>query len=164
MASEPGVEPLAAALLAFAAASGALRLVLLLDRSDERAPLVLDCAEGRVEVAEGAAGIAGAPGTILGEDAVAVAPAFAVPEVEPVDPMEIDPASGQVRARVGRLEAIAGAVRDLAEAFGGRSVVTAEYETTDPATPLAIAARRGEPLLIVLGERQFEAEPGWPEP
>ena len=40
-------------------------------------------------------------------------------------------------------------------AFGGRSVATATFATRDPALPLTVAAREGEPIVLDIGGRQF---------
>ena len=44
----------------------------------------------------------------------------------------------------------------LARAFGGRTVASADFATRDPAVPLTIAAREGEPVLLALAGRHFE--------
>jgi hypothetical protein len=42
-------------------------------------------------------------------------------------------------------------------------VVSVEFATTDVETPLTIAARTGDRLVLGLGpEEQFEMAPGWP--
>ena len=43
----------------------------------------------------------------------------------------------------------------LAQAFGGRSVATADFATREPDLPLTIAAREGDPLVIAAGDRRF---------
>jgi hypothetical protein len=46
-------------------------------------------------------------------------------------------------------------VRDVAALLPGASVVAADYETSDPDSPLGIAGRAGEPLVVLLGEHEF---------
>jgi len=36
------------------------------------------------------------------------------------------------------------------------------FETDDDDVPLVVAARRGEPLLLVLADEQFPMPDGWP--
>jgi hypothetical protein len=38
------------------------------------------------------------------------------------------------------------------------------FATGDAETPLTIAARRGDPLVLALGEEQFAMGSGWPTP
>jgi hypothetical protein len=40
-----------------------------------------------------------------------------------------------------------------------------QFETNEPDTPLAITARAGgaDPLVLTLGEEEFEMDPGWPD-
>jgi hypothetical protein len=47
------------------------------------------------------------------------------------------------------------AVRDIAALLPGASVVAADYETSDPAVPLGLAGRAGEPVVVLLGEQEF---------
>ena len=151
------IRAAAARLHAFAVRAGALRAVLLLDNGPDCPAAIVDATPGEpveVELETGA-------GTELVSDLPGDPPG--VPLVTAVDPFEVDEESGEVTARVGRLEAIAEAIRTLGDGFGGASVVTVELPTTTDVT-LAIAARAGEPLLLVIGERQFAAPPGWPEP
>jgi hypothetical protein len=55
-------------------------------------------------------------------------------------------------------------VRDLAGLLGGRNVAMVQFETSRPEAPLAITARAGgtDPLVLALGEEEFEMDPGWP--
>jgi hypothetical protein len=69
--------------------------------------------------------------------------------------LEVDPQEGVVAGLLGGLELIGRAVRDVAGLLPGRSVVAADYETTDPQTPLGIAGRAGEALVVLIGEEEF---------
>ena len=77
------------------------------------------------------------------------------PLMAALPPLEIDEAEGTVTGPLGGVEAAARGVLALADALGGRSVALAFWPTTDPETPLGIAARRGEPTVLTLGEQQF---------
>lgn len=88
----------------------------------------------------------------------------APPDAPPGPALHADDATGEVSAQFGVLEDIAAAVLRLAEALGGRSVATATWATDSEVLPLSIAARAGEPLVLVLGERQFDMGPDWPGP
>jgi len=86
-----------------------------------------------------------------------------VPEVAQLPPFDVDPATGEVGSPLGGLEHYAIAVRHLAQLLGQRSVALVTWESTTPDVPLSISARSGEAtLVVVLGEEQFEREPGWP--
>ena len=47
----------------------------------------------------------------------------------------------------------------------GRPRALVQFETNDPEAPFAITARAGgdEPLVLALGEEEFEMDPGWPD-
>lgn len=90
-----------------------------------------------------------------------VAPA-GLPDVRQLPAFEVDPAAGEVRSPLGGLEHYGRAVRDLAVALGGRSVALVTFRTTDPAVPLSLTARAGDPMVLLLGEEEYEMEPGWP--
>jgi hypothetical protein len=136
---------------AFAERSGALRVVLLVDGGDGLATM-LDCRAG------------GALELTVGDEAVHV-PAGArvdaeprpLPELRPPPPtaLAIDPESGELEAPLGAVANLGRAVLGLARAFGGRSVATADFATRDPALPITIAAREGEPLVLAAGDRRF---------
>lgn len=69
--------------------------------------------------------------------------------------LEVDPQEGVVAGLLGGLELIGRAVRDIAGLLPGRSVVAADYETTDPRVPLGIAGRAGEALVVLIAEEEF---------
>jgi hypothetical protein len=83
----------------------------------------------------------------------------ALPEMHPAGRFEVDPEGGVVAGLLGGLEMLGRAVRAIAELLPARSVVAADYETTDPQTPLGIAGRAGEPLVVLIGEEEFELDP-----
>lgn len=136
----------------FAAASGATRVVVVVDRGDGRDAAVVECdAGGAVEVTHG-----GEVRAIPAEEPVA-APPHPVPHVHavPASAIEVDPESGQLSAPIGAVPMLGAAVLALARAFGGRSVAAAELATRDPEQPITIAAREGDPLLLAVGEDSF---------
>ena len=68
----------------------------------------------------------------------------------------------ELAAPIGALAGIAAAIVDLAAAFGGRSVATAEFATREPDLPLALAARQGERVVAQIGTETFAFPEGWP--
>lgn len=88
-----------------------------------------------------------------------------LPEIRRFAPFEVDAAEGRIAAPLGAVAHLANAVRELAGLLGGRNVAMVQFETNDPDAPLAITARAGgdEPLVLALGEEEFEMDPGWPE-
>ena len=48
------------------------------------------------------------------------------------------------------------AVLALAGVFGGLTVASAEFATNDPETPITLAARVGEPVVLGAGDAQYE--------
>jgi hypothetical protein len=142
---------------AFASASGAERVVLLVDRGLDRDAVMLDCDElGAVEITEDADVV------VIG---AAVPPGAAprpLPDLRPPPPtaLALDPESGQLEAPLGAVANLATGVLALASAFGGRSVASADFATRDPEQPLTIAAREGDPIIVAAGEHRFELPPG----
>lgn len=157
--AEPARERIAelvATLRAFVGAAGADALILLLDQGERAPPLLVECpAEGPALLSEGEQRVQ------LDADRLAAEPLW-VPDVRPLPPFEVDALRAEITSPLGGVEAHARAVRELAERFPGRSVVTATFATTDPGTPLHLAARSGDPMVLALGEEQFEMAPGWP--
>lgn len=131
---------------------GALRVVALLDRGAAGEPLVIDCAaDGALELDDGER-------TRTLELAAIASPGFPLPALRPLRGLEVDPVAGTVAAPIGALDAIAAALRTAARALGGRSVVTAAFATADPEGPMYLAARGEEPLVVSVGELEFELE------
>jgi hypothetical protein len=150
------IAQIAVTLRTFVRAAGALEATLLLDQGTDVPPLVVECsAAGPVLLAEGEEVVQ------LDADRLAAAP-LALPEVRALPPFEVDAVRGQITSPLGGVEHHAGAVRELVDAFPGRSVLSVSFATNDPETPLTIAARTGDPLVLALGEEQFEMGPEWP--
>jgi hypothetical protein len=135
----------------FARRSQALRVVLLIDRGEQAAPLMVDCDQlGEVEITD--------------QDAVVTIPAEAmttaqasVPDVRaiPATAVSIDLTTGELAAPLGAIEHLADALQQLARQLGARSVATAEFATSDPETPITLAAREGEPTVLAAGEHEY---------
>jgi hypothetical protein len=151
------IAQIAVTLRRFVHASGALEATLLLDQGTELPVLVVECpAVGPVLLSEGEDVVQ------LDADRLAAAP-LPLPEVKALPPFEVDAVRAEITAPLGGVEHQARAVRAMAEAFPGRSVLTVELATTDVETPLTIAARAGDPLVLALGpDEQFEMPAAWP--
>jgi hypothetical protein len=146
----------AATVRSFAERSGAERVVVLVDEGDERPATMLEWLAGE------AVEVTAADGTQeLVPEGVAPLP---LPDVRRIPPstVELDADGGEVIAPLGAVTHLATAVLDLARAFGGRTVATADFPTATPDVPLTIAAREGEPLVLGMGDRQFALPDGWP--
>lgn len=94
----------------------------------------------------------------LPHDAAADVPLPELPLMRQLPPFEVDPATGAVAGVLGGLEMLGRAVRGLAALLPGESVVAAEFETTDPSSPLGLAGRPGEPVMVLLGEHELELD------
>ncbi len=150
------IDLAASILRAFISQSGALRAVVLLDRGDEKEPVIVDhTAGGGVEVTEGEQVTEAA----IGEPAVL---GFDLAPVSRLPALIVDVEAGELAAPLGAVAAMAIAVHNLAELFEASSVATVVFETDDDDVPLVIAARRGEPMLLSLGDEQFPMPDGWP--
>jgi hypothetical protein len=146
-----GADAVAATLGAFLAASGARSAMAVLDTPT--GPALVEC-----DVTNGAF-------VTEGEEQRPAMPAapLPLPHLHSFELIEVDAARAEITAPMGAVAHLAGATQELAGTLGGRSVVTAEFATTDPLTPLTIAARPGEPIVLALGEEQFAMPEGWPE-
>jgi hypothetical protein len=146
-----------ATLRAFASASAAERVVLLIDRGEDRDAVMLDCdALGAIEITEDGEAVIVGP---------AVPPGAApkpLPELRPPPPtaLALDTETGQLEAPLGVVANLASGVLALATAFGGRSVASADFPTRDPEQPLTVAAREGDPIIVAAGDHRFELPPG----
>lgn len=81
-----------------------------------------------------------------------------LPELPPMrrfPPFEVDAQEGSIAGPLGALELLGRALRGVAGLLPGRSVIAADYETTDPQTPLGIAGRAGEALVVLIGDDEF---------
>jgi hypothetical protein len=153
------LDAVVVALREFLHRSGAVRVVAVVDREPGEGPAVVDC--GRLTPIEVDYGdrVVHLPHSV---DLDAQPPSL--PEVRQLPPFEVDADRAEIAAPLGGVAHLAAAVRDLAEALGGRNVAMAQFETSDPEAPLAITARAdgSEPLVIALGEQEFPMDPGWP--
>ncbi len=136
----------------FAEHTGAARVSVVLDRGDGRAAPLLECEPGTALTVT-----AGEQTFVVPPDALAGVPALPVahPKAPPRTAIEVDAALGQVSAPIGVVPAIAAAVQELARVLGGRTVAVADFATRGEA-PLTFAARVGEPIVLAVGEQQFE--------
>jgi hypothetical protein len=143
------LEEAVATVRAFAERSGAERVVLIVDTGDDAT--MLECLQGDVELTVG-----DRTWRIPAERPLDAAPrAFPELRPSPATALTIDPETGELEAPLGAVANLGRAVLGLAAAFGGRSVATAEFATRDPALPITIAAREGEPLVLAAGDRRF---------
>ena len=131
--------------------TGALRVVVLVDRGEAEPPLMIDCdAEQTVEITDG--------------DSLTTIPADAsthkprpLPDIRhiPAPAIELDLRTGDLQAPLGAIEHLAQTLGQLAGAFGNRSVATAEIATRDPETAITLAAREGEPAVLAAGDYEY---------
>jgi hypothetical protein len=136
----------------FAARAGAERVIALVDRGEDHEPAMLECAgDGDIQLTDDGRT------WVIPAAAPSPAPPRPLPEVRPAPASSItaDPETGELSAPLGAVANLARAVLELARTFGGRSVATADFPTRDPALPITIAAREGEPLLLAVGDGRF---------
>lgn len=137
---------------AFAQAAEAQSTVLILERAGEE-PVLVEVDEWLdAEVTDDAEVTAVPSGAELEQ------PARPLPEIRPTPPsaISIDVHNGELVAPLGAIEHLADAVLALATAFGGRTVASVEFATSDPDTPITFAARVGERVVLAAGKEQFE--------
>lgn len=144
---------------AFAERSGAQQVLVLIDRGEEATPTMLEWRAGRpLELTD--EGITWeVPDDIAAE--VEPLPLNGVRRAPPASSLRIDSEAGLVEGPIGAVEALCDAVRELAEAFGSRSVASADWASAQAETPFTIAARSGEPAVLGVGDEMFEL-PGRP--
>jgi hypothetical protein len=129
----------------------------VLDQGEGTAPLAIECpASGPATLSEGEDTVA------VDADRLAAAP-LPLPDVRALPPFDVDALRAEITAPLGGIEHLARAVRALADQFPGRSVLTVTFATNDEDTPLHLSARTGDPLVLGLGEEQFEMDPRWPD-
>jgi hypothetical protein len=127
--------------------TGALRVSIALDGPH---PALVECERLRAIVVRDGDGVRELP-----HDAASDLALPELPFMRRLPAFEVDADEGRVVGALGGLEMFGRVVRDLAALLPGASVVAADYETDDPAVPLGIAGRAGEPLVVLLGEHEF---------
>ena len=131
--------------------ANAIDVQALVDRGDDLPAAHIAC--GRMQPIE----VTDAGRTVhLPHTAELDPPPPAMPAVPPLPPIEFDLEQGTIAAPLGAIPALVEAVEAVASALGGRSVVLALFQTTDEERPFGVAARTGEPVVLTLGEEQFE--------
>ena len=157
VATVGALDPVVVLLREFLHRSGAIRAVGMVDMAPGEGPALVDC--GRLLPTEVSAG----GRTVHLPHAIELdAEIPPVPDVRQLPAFDVDRATGAVSSPLGGLEHYAIAVRELAQRLGPGSVALVTFETSDPDTPLSITARGEEPLVLSLGEDEYEMEPGWP--
>jgi len=147
------LDPVVVLLREFLHRSGAVRAVAALEHGGDAA--IVDCAQLQpIEVTTGGR-------TVVLPHAIELdTPALAVPEVTQLPPFAVSAALGEITSPLGGVEHYARAVHALAAVLpGARSVALVTWSTTDPETPLSISARGDEPLVVSLGDEEFELAP-----
>ena len=141
--------------------AGALRAVAVVEGEPGDEPAVVDVRRLQPTEVEVGGHVVLLPHAIELDAALPAEP----PAVRQTAPFEVDVAAAQIAAPPGAVAHLAGAVRALADLLGGRNVAMVQVETNDPEAPLAITARAGgtDPLVLALGEEEFEMDPGWPD-
>lgn len=136
----------------FATRAQAHRVVVLADRGDGREATMLEWEAGELTLTED--GITVPVDPLEGATAAPLALGDLRPP--PASAVHVHAERGELHAPLGAIEHLALSLLDLAAVLGGRSVATAEWATDDSDAPLALAARPGEPVVVALGEEQFE--------
>ena len=148
------------ALREFLHVSGAVRAVGVLPQpvaGDEEAVAIVEC--GRLAPTE----VTLPDRSVLLAHAApleAAAPDFG--ELRQLPVFEVRRDAGELAAPLGGAEHYARGVRHLAAVLGPGAVALATWESSDPDAPLSISARGEDPIVLVLGEDEYEQDPGWP--
>jgi hypothetical protein len=162
VASVGPLDPVVVLLREFLHRSAALRAVAVVEGQPGDEPAIVDVRRLHPTEVEAGGRVVLLPHAI---DLDVPAPAD-LPSVRQMAPFEVDAEAGEIAAPPGGVAHLAAAVRDLATLLGGRNVAMVQFETNQPDAPLSITARAGgaDPLVLALGEEEFEMEPGWPDP
>src|SRR5215218_10056491 len=112
------IAQIAVTLRAFVIAAGALEATLLLDQGEATPPLVVECpAVGPALLSEGEE-------VVQIDVARLAAETLPLPQVRELPPFEVDAVRAEITSPLGGVEHHARAVRELAGAFPGRSVLS----------------------------------------
>jgi hypothetical protein len=141
----------------FVVAAGALGALLVLDQGELTPPLLIECAaQGPALLSEGEEAV------VQLDPALLAAAPLPLPEVRALPPFDVDALRAEITAPLGGIEHLARAVRALSDEFPGRSVLSVAFATSDPDVPLRLSARRDDPMVLGLGDEQFEMAADWP--
>lgn len=152
----PTHDVLLATVRDFADRTKAVRVAVVLDRGPDRLAPTIEAEPGEpVTISQGDEQYVVPNADLNGVEPLHVH----LPVAVPASALNVDTISGEVEAPIGLLGALADGVRALAEAMGGRSVAHAEFGTRSGAV-IALAARAGEPVVVTVGEEQFEVPEG----
>jgi hypothetical protein len=151
VASVGPLDATVALLREFLHRSGALRVVGLVDRGAREGAALVDCAQlAPVEVTAGGRTVH-VPHSIEIDIEMP-----ALLEVRRLPPFDVDPRSGTVAGTIGGVQHLADAVRALARLLGAGNVAMVQFETTTPGVPFTISARGDEPVVLAIGDEQYE--------
>lgn len=139
--------------------SGAVRAIALMPSArEEDPPTLVDCARLQpIEV------VADGRTVHLPHAIPLEAEPLPLYDVRQLPPFEVHPDDGRIAAPLGGVEHYGYAVRSLAAALGDGAVALITFTTTELEAPLSLTARLGDPIVISLGDEEYEMEPGWPE-
>lgn len=151
MASDPQLDQTIAITREVLHRTGALRVTAALDRP---AAAIVECERLKAVVVQDADGEHTLP-----HDAAADAELPELPLMRQLPPFTVTGGEGEVAGVIGGLDMLAGALREIAGLLGGASVIAADFETDDPERPLGLAAREGEPVVVLIGEDEYEVDP-----
>jgi hypothetical protein len=141
-----------ATLQLFAERSLATRVAVLFDNGEDAEATLIECEPGEPLALTDA----GETYLVPPEALLEVAPLpMTPPRPVPATAIALDLEEGQIAAPLGAVSALGLAVLELARVMGGRSVATADFATRD-GEAVTIAAREGEPLIMAMGDVQFE--------
>ncbi len=138
---------------AFGDRSGADQVLALIDRGDDSPATMVEWRRGvPLELTD--EGITWEVPDEIGAD-VEPLPLPQVRRAAPATSLRIDTDAGIVEGPIGAVAGLCDAVRSLAEAFGGRSVVSADWPTSEPERHFTVAARPGEAAVVGVGDQLF---------
>ncbi len=153
------LDPVIATLRDFLHRSGAVRAVAVVDGTDQGSgPAIVDVGRlAPIEVQHGDR-LVHLPHAIE----LDAAPLGEV-EVKQLPPFTVDPESGEVAATIGGVEHLSRATRGLAHLIGGQTACLVQFDTTTPDLRFGVAARGEDPIVLTIGEDEYEMDPGWPD-
>jgi hypothetical protein len=132
--------------------SGASRVVLLVEGTAGETAMVECDPTGAIEITEGD------DVAVIPANAAIPGPARQLPDIRPTpaSAIRLDEITGELAAPLGTIDHLAEIVLALASTFGGLTVATAEFATSDPQLPITFAAREGERVVLAAGDTQYE--------